>query len=236
MAVEATIPTLATILFTAAIDSINPCAIGVLILLISTMVANAAQRGRMLVLGFAYVFAVFITYLVAGLGLVAFISYIPLWTAEYISIGVGILIVGMGLIELKDYYWYGKGFSLAIAPDFAKKIHDFAKNLSIPGVMIMGAFVAAVELPCTGGPYLAIILVLSQDFNFTALLLLILYNIIFILPLIIILLLVLFGMKIQDIKQWKQSNRGYMRLATGLLLIGLGWLLILIANGTINFG
>ena len=102
--------------------------------------------------------------------------------------------------------------------------------------MLLGAFVAGVELPCTGGPYLAIILLLSQNFNFTAFLLLVLYNIIFVMPLIIILVLVMLGMKIQDVKEWKQSNRNYMRLSMGLLMILLGWLLILIANGTINFG
>ena len=64
---------------------------------------------------------------------------------------------------------------------------------------------------------------------------LVLYNIIFVLPLIVILLMVNFGVKIQKIKRWKQSNRTYMRLATGVTLILLGWLLILIATGTITF-
>ena len=54
------------------------------------------------------------------------------------------------------------------------------------------------------------------------------------LPLIIILLMVVFGMKVQHIQAWKQGNKAYMRLFTGLLLIALGFLLMLIANGTIN--
>jgi hypothetical protein len=44
------------------------------------------------------------------------------------------------------------------------------------------------------------------------------------------------GVKVSSIKQWKQDNKGYMRLGVGVLLLALGWLLILIANGTINFG
>ena len=51
-----------------------------------------------------------------------------------------------------------------------------------------------------------------------------------------ILVLVASGVKLQALKKWKQESRGYMRLFIGLLLIGLGWLLILIANGTVNFG
>ena len=93
-----------------------------------------------------------------------------------------------------------------------------------------------MELPCTGAPYLAIITILAQYFDWKAFTLLVIYNIVFVLPLIIILLLVASGKKIQEIKGWKQDNRGFMRLAIGILLVGLSWLLILIANGTINLG
>ena len=124
---------------------------------------------------------------------------------------------------------------MAIPPERAKQIHEMTKKITLPGVLFLGAFVAGVELPCTGAPYLAILLLLSQNFNFAAFLMLILYNIIFVMPLIVILLMVYFGFKIQNIKRWKQNNRAYMRLATGVTLIFLGWLLILIANGTITF-
>ena len=236
MAVEALLPSLVTVIVTAAIDSINPCAIGVLILLVSSMVVSR-KKEEMLRLGLIYVAAVYVTYFLAGLGLAFFFAQIPLVFAQYISLFVALLVVLAGLIEIKDYFWYGKGISLQIPADKARKIHDMANNLSMPGLVALGIFVAGVELPCTGGPYLAIIMVLSQNFDFTALLLLLLYNFIFVLPLIAILLLVYFGSaKIQDVKQWKQSNRGYMRLLIGLLLVVLGWVLILIANGTINLG
>ncbi len=236
MAVEASIPALSTVIITALIDSVNPCAIGVLILLISTVIATSQTKKRMLSLGFAYIAAVFITYFLAGIGLLFVFAYIPQTIAEYISIIVGTLIVFAGLIELKDFYWYGQGFSLSIPPEMSKKISNYTKNLSIPGIMFLGAFVSAVELPCTGAPYLAILLVLKQSFDLTALGLLILYNFIFVLPLIVILLLAALGIKITEIKAWKHRNRPYMRLFSGMLLIALGWLLILIANGTINFG
>ncbi len=236
MAVEAILPTITTVVFTAAIDSINPCAIGVLILLISTVIATAQSKKRMLELGIAYIAAVGITYFIAGLGLIAFFTTIPHFIAEYISILVGAIIVFAGLVEFKDFFWYGQGFSLQIDPNMSKKIHEYSQNLSVPGMIFLGAFVSAVELPCTGAPYLAIILVLKQQFDFTAFLLLILYNFIFVMPLIIILLLAAGGMKITEIKMWKEQNRPYMRLMTGLLLVALGWILIFIANGTINFG
>lgn len=236
MVVEASLPALGTIIVSAAIDSINPCAIGVMILLISTIVAGSRSKKDLLKMGFIYIGAVYVTYFLAGLGLILFLTQIPIFVAEYIAIIVGLVIIAGGLVEIKDFYWYGEGISLAIPPERAKQIHQMAKKLTFPSLVFLGAFVAGVELPCTGGPYLAITLILSQNFNLTAVLLLIIYNIIFVMPLVVILLLAFFGMKIQNIKMWKDTNRTYMRLGIGLLLIVLGWLLMLIANGTINFG
>ena len=235
MAVEAYLPTLGTVLATAAVDSINPCAIGVLILLISVMLVFKSRK-EMLLYGSLYVFSVFLTYLLAGLGILYFLSVIPIVASQYISIAVAVVIAGAGLIEIKDYFWYGQGISLAIPPERAKQIHEMTKKITLPGVILLGAFVAAVELPCTGAPYLAILLLLSQNFNFTAFIMLLIYNIVFIMPLIIILLLVYGGVKIQVIKKWKQAKRASMRLAIGIILIALAWLLILIATGVIILG
>ena len=233
MAVQAYLPTLGTIITTALIDSINPCAIGVLILLVSVIVVFRSKK-EMLLHGFVYVFFVFLTYLLAGLGILYFLSAIPLKVSEYISIFVGSLIVIAGLIEIKDFFWYGQGITLAIPAERAKQIHEMTKKVTLPTMVFLGVFVAGVELPCTGGPYLAILTLLSQNFNLAAFLMLILYNVIFVMPLIAILLMVYFGYKIQHIKRWKQNNRTYMRLASGVILILLDWLLILIANGTIT--
>ena len=236
MAVEAVLPTLGTVFAAAAIDSINPCAIGVLILMVSVLISSQQSTKRLLLLGGLYILSVFTVYLLAGLGLTYFFTTLPLAVTEYIAISVGSLIILAGIVEVKDYFCYGKWFSLTIPPSLAKKIHDYASKVTITGVIFLGAFVSAVELPCTGAPYLAIITLLSQYFDITAFLLLIFYNIIFVLPLILILLFVAFGKNLHRVKKWKQENRPYMRLLAGLLLIVMGWLLMLIANGTINFG
>ncbi|MEX1051951.1 MAG: GAP family protein [Patescibacteria group bacterium] len=230
------LPTLGIVLATAAVDSINPCAIGVLVLMVSVVLGNQGSIKRLLLLGGLYIFAVFATYLVAGLGLVYFLGSIPLWVTEYLSIAVGSLVIFAGILEIKDFFWYGRGFSLHIPAVFAAKIKQMSGNITVPSVILLGMFVSAVELPCTGAPYLAIISILSTNFNTSAFLMLVLYNIVFVAPLIIILLLVAAGVKVSAVKQWKQDNKHYMRLAAGALLLTLGWLLILIANGTINFG
>jgi cytochrome c biogenesis protein CcdA len=233
VAVEAHLPTLGLVTVTALVDSINPCAIGVLILLCSVFLSMRSRRD-LLIYGSIYILAIYVTYISAGLGLIYFLNVIPIAVSEYISIFVGGIIIIGGLIEIKDYFWYGQGISLAISPDRAKQIHEMTRKVTLPGVILLGAFVAAVELPCTGGPYLAILLVLSQNFNMMAAIMLVWYNIIYVMPLVVILAMVYMGTKIQDIKRWKMRNRTTMRLGIGILLIFLGWLLILIANGTIN--
>lgn len=236
MAVEAYLPTLGVVVTTAAIDSINPCAIGVLILMLSVLLGDKKQNRRILLLGAAYIFAVFFVYLLAGFGLLYFFSSIPLWVTEYLSLGVGSLIIFAGILEIKDFFWYGEGLSLKIPARYVRRINEFKSSVSVPGVMMLGAFVSAVELPCTGAPYLAIITLLSQNFDAVAVALLVLYNIIFVSPLIVILVLVLSGKQIIEVSKWKDANKPFMRLLIGILLVAMGWLLILIANGTINFG
>ena len=236
MAVEAYIPALSIVALSAVIDSINPCAIGVLILMLTVLLAGKKSVKRMLFLGSLYIASVFAVYFLAGLGLMYFLTTIPLYLTEYLSIGVGLLIIGAGVLEIKDFFWYGRGFSLHIPAPFAKKLHNYSSRTTVLGIIFLGAFVSAVELPCTGAPYLAVITLLSQYFDFTALLLLILYNLLFVAPLIIILVLVALGRKLHKIKKWKHETRGYARLFIGLMLIAMGWLLMLIANGTINLG
>lgn len=230
------LPTLGLVITSALIDSINPCAIGVLILMVSVVLGTGKSTKRLLLLGGAYILAIFTTYLVAGLGLVYFFSEVPIVVAEYLSIAVALLVVLAGILEMKDYFWYGKGFSLHIPKRFVSKIQKMSGGAtSVVSVSLLGAFVAAVELPCTGAPYLAIITILRIDFNFTALMLMVLYNFLFVLPLIVILIMVAGGTKVSSVQSWKEEKKGAMRLMVGVLLAALGWILILIANGTINF-
>ena len=77
MTVQGYIPTLGTVIITAAIDSINPCAIGVLILLASIMVVYKSRK-ELLIYGMIYIFFVYLTYLLAGLGILYFLSVIPI--------------------------------------------------------------------------------------------------------------------------------------------------------------
>ncbi len=83
---------------------------------------------------------------------------------------------------------------------------------------------------------LAITTLLAKHFDWRAVYYLLIYNLIFVLPLLVILSMAFLGTKIESVKAWKENTKRWMRLATGLLMVGLGVLLILYANGTISLG
>ena len=182
--------------------------------------------------GLMYIVTVYVTYFAAGVGLLYFLHRWSL--AEPVGIVVGLLVVVLGFFEIKDFFWYGKGFSLRIAGRFSRRIQAMSARATIPGVMLLGFLVAAVELPCTGGPYLAITTLIAQNpLNLQAIYLLLIYNFIFVLPLLTILGIVYAGNSVDTLKHLKDKYKKWMRLFTGIVMIALGILLIMYARGDI---
>ena len=220
--------TFAIVLGAAVVDSINPCAIGVILFLSSVLLKVSSDKRLLLRLGLIYIATVYVVYTLSGLGLVWFQhTLINKGYAEIIGIIVGVFVITLGLIELKDFFWHGKGISLEISQKNKDKIVALTEKISVLGIITIGAFVALVELPCTGGPYLAITAILAKSFDLQALIYLLIYNGIFVAPLIIILFLIYFGSSTARLKQWRQKKRKWMNLASGILMLSLGALLIL---------
>lgn len=237
MATAANLPTVTAVIVTAAVDAINPCAIGVALLLVATMIKQGRQED-MIRVGALYVAAVYMTYFLAGVSILYFFVNIPVKIANMVTMVVAVGVVLGGIIEIKDFFWYGKGTSLMIPEQYATKIAARMENMTAPAAVVLGVFVALVELPCTGGPYLAILTVIAnQGVNLTAYALMALYNFIFIFPLIFIVVAAYLGSyEVEEMKQWKHMNRPRMRMAAGLLMVLLGWVLLILAIGIIRFG
>ena len=96
------LPPWPVILSTALIDSINPCAIGVLVILIATLLELSEDRKKMLKVGLVYISVVFLTYLAAGYGLLFFIQRLGI--GPILSWIVAIIVIIMGIIEIKDFF------------------------------------------------------------------------------------------------------------------------------------
>lgn len=213
------------------IDGINPCAFGVLIFLLAYLAKTSKKKSKMLVNGLVYIFAVFLTYLFAGLLLLPIIQSLGSFSV-YSYIVLAIIVIIAGLLEIKDYFWYGKGFSLSIFPSEAERIKKYVKSVSGNPLtaFALGVFVALVELPCTGAVYLAVLALMSfTGVSVSNILFLIIYNIIFVLPLVIILLLVYRQSYTIKFEKWRQKHKGLMRLITGFVLLALGlWMIFTI--------
>ncbi len=212
----------------AAVDSINPCAFGVLIFLL----AYLAETGkRMLLNGITYIVGVFVTYFIAGVLLLPVIRKIA-QASVWVYLIIGTIIILAGLLEIKDFFWYGRWFSLSIFPSEVQRIKAYVKKVSnkLSTAFFLGVFVAIVELPCTGAAYLAVLTLMSlSGLNISNFTLLVLYNIIFVLPLVIILLLANRGMSAHQFEEWRERNKRWMRLAIGLVLVGLGvWMMAIV--------
>lgn len=211
----------------ALIDGINPCAFGVLIFLLAYL-AKTAHKSHMLLNGLVYIFFVFLTYLAAGLVLLPIIRSLAAFSVISYYVIAGI--VGLaGLIEIKDFFWYGKWFSLGIIPSETNRIKLYVQKVgdSPFTAAFLGVFVALVELPCTGAVYLAVLALMSLSGftvgNFTFL---VIYNLIFVLPLVIILFFVVKGIHWSRFEEWRQKHKGWMRLFIGLMLVGLAiWMI-----------
>ena len=194
------------------------------------MTAVFRNKLRMLVTGLIYVTAVYVTYLLLGLGI--FTLAYTAGLAKKFYWFAAVLAIAAGAVEIKDYFWYGKFFSLQMIPGGAARIKRYTafmakleKKRPALGMLIaalLGVVVVFFELPCTGAPYLAILGMLATGQFAAALPLLLLYNFIFVLPLFIIIGLVYFGQTSRHLEKWRKEHRGLMRLGIGLFLVALG--------------
>jgi len=210
----------------AFVDSINPCAIAVILLLLSALVFFNSKK-KILFGGLAFISGLYITYFIFGIGL-----FCTFDISKYIDPGIvhkviGIFGIIIGLLNIKDFFWYGAGgFVMEIPRKIRPKMSLLiAKATSVPVAFFTGALVTLFELPCTGGPYLFTIGALStKEINyFMRIIILLYYNIIFVLPLLVILAGIYVGfINVTKAEHWKQRNLRLLHLVAGIILFVLG--------------
>ena len=218
--------TLAKILSLGAIDAVNPCALAVLsLMLIAILTYNPTKRRNVLLAGLAFVVAVFLLYLVYGLviiksfQLIQALTFVRLWFYKILGIGAVVL----GLFKLKDFFWHKA--VCTISPRVDKVV---SKITSPRGAFLAGAFVTIFLLPCTVGPYIICGGILCPLGILRAIPWLLLYNLIFVLPMLVVVLLIYFGLRnIEDISVWQAKNIRYLNLISGLVILGLGVVMLL---------
>jgi cytochrome c biogenesis protein CcdA len=221
--------TIPVVVASALIDSINPCAFSVLIFLLITIVAIGNRR-RIIMVGGVYITAVFIFYLFSGAGLFS-IVHLSGFSAVLSLLGAIVAIV-FGIVNIIDVFRNKDEFLLGIPASKKEMIDRYINRASLPTAFVLGVLVGIFELPCTGGIYLAILGLMSRSYSLTeGLPYLVLYNIVFVMPLVFILLLVAYGISPERANEWRIRYRKKLRIIVGLAMIALG---IFILSGWIG--
>jgi cytochrome c biogenesis protein CcdA len=217
--------TFTKVLSLALIDAVNPCALAVLaLMLIAILSYNKQKRKSVLLAGLAFTFSVFIMYLIYGLviirsfQLIQALTSVRVWLHQLLGFGAVVL----GLIKFRDYFKSG-----AVC-NSSSRVNKIVSRVTSPlGAFSVGAFVTIFLLPCTIGPYVICGGILSSYGILKSLPLLLMYNLIFVLPMAAVVLLIYFGLsRIEDISAWQAKNLKYLDLISAVLITILGVLMI----------
>jgi cytochrome c biogenesis protein CcdA len=154
---------------------------------------------------------------------------------------IAIIAITAGLINIKELFWFKKGVSLTISdkqkPKLFEKmrkiIHEQSTAIAIIGTIALAIFVNFIELLCTAGlpAVYTNILTLNNLPWLSYYLYLLLYNIVYIIPLFIIVLVFVFTM---GRHKFTEKQGKILKLISGILMLLLG-LIMLIRPELLNF-
>ncbi len=215
----------AMVLGAGLLDGINPCAFAVLLLFVGFLFTLQRGRSELLAFGFTYIGAIYITYLGIGLGL---LKVFQLGAPHLMArLGAGLMIV-LGLVNLKDYFWYGVGPSLTLPKVGAAARDRWMRKATLPATAVVGFLVGICEFPCTGGIYVGILgLLASQTTFWPGFGYLLAYNVMFVLPLVALLLVIGNRRVVGQFSRWMATNKKQLRLGQGLVMVALGAAILL---------
>jgi len=210
----------------AFVDAMNPCALAVLILLLATVIA-AKGKNSALVAGLLFSLAIFISYFLMGYGAYRAISSYSL--PKYLSLGVGLFSILIGLANLKDVFWFGKYFVMEVPMGWRPRMQKILRSVSSPlGAFGAGFLVSLFLVPCASGPYLSILgLMATKGYTTGTISLLMLYNLVFVSPMLIITFaMYFFDTRMGKLETWRTKYNWLLHLIAGIVMVGIGLYLI----------
>ena len=229
------------------VDGINPCAFAVIVFFISFLTVYKYTRREIVVVGASYCVAVFCAYLLLGLGVFKFLyamrgfSYV-IKTFYLVTAGLCLLFF---FLAIYDFYIYTKtkksdGMILQLPLSLKTRIHKIMgfflrdKQKSTLRLMLaalaVGFGVSLIEAVCTGQVYVPTCVLIMQDpaFRARAFSYLVLYNVMFIMPLVAVFVLALLGCESKIFNDWLKKHLGLTKIC--LCLVFLGLFLLLLGN------
>ncbi len=213
--------TLPLVIGAAIVDAVNPCAFAVLLILLMTILA-AGRRRTVLTAGCAFSAAIFISYYLMGLGVYSVVASFR--TAHAFMTIIGVIAIILGLLNLKDFFWYGKGFLMEVPLSWRPRLKKLLRSVTNPvGAFLIGFLVSLFLLPCTSGPYIVILSMLGhQVTRGLALRYLLLYNAVFVAPMFLITIATFFGLNVEKAEAQRVKSLRWLHLIAGIIMILMG--------------
>jgi cytochrome c biogenesis protein CcdA len=223
-----------TVLGAGLIDGLNPCAFATLVFFISYL-AFTGRRGRdILFVGISFTLGVFLTYLLVGVGLLKVVQSLGFFTAlgRWVYLLTALLCLALAVLTFRDYFKAREGqatdMALKLPMSLRRRINRVIRESAqvrafVAMAFVTGFIVSLLELACTGQVYLpTIVYVMSQpDLAAQAFLYLLLYCLMFILPLVVVFALSYFGTSSEQLGQFINRHTATIKFITGLLFVAL---------------
>jgi len=240
-----------TVVGVGLVDGVNPCAFTVLIFFLSFLSFAGYGRRQIIVLGSVFILTVFLTYLAIGLGIFEFLHNLPNFeiVSKIIYFITACLAIVLGFLSLYDWWIFKKTkdpdkIKLKLPGMVKKQIHgvikDHTKDKSNKQSVIKlaltalscGFIVSLLESVCTGQLYVpTIVYVLGvPGLKAQAWLYLLLYNLMFIVPLVTIFMFALFGVTSEGFAKIAKLHLAKIKLITAFVFFFLGLFLLFIVK------
>lgn len=217
-------------LLIAGLDAFNPCAFFVLLFLLSLLI-RGRSRARMAVIGGLFVFfsgLMYFLFMAAWLNL-----FLMLGELAVITTAAGVIAVVLGAVNIKDFFYFGRGISLSIPesakPGLFQKMRGVVEAGRWPAMVASTAILAiaanSYELLCTAGfPMIYTrILTMSGLGPLEHYLYLAFYNLVYVIPLLVIVSVFVWTM---GARKLGEKEGRVLKLMSGLMMLGLGGLLV----------
>ena len=228
------------VLLAGLVDGLNPCAFATIIFFVSYLALSGHKGKQILLTGASFTIGVFLAYLVVGLGFYKVLDLIQ----EYMSI-LSKIVYGLTalfclvlvVLSVRDYFKTRHGdlddMALKLPEPLRKRINatvrEGRKSSSYYlSAFVVGLVVSILELACTGQIYLPVIISMSTlpELRGRAVLFLVLYNLMFIVPLIIVFILAYFGTTSKDLTAFLKKHAAAVKLGMAIVFLALAiWLI-----------
>jgi len=212
------------------LDSFNPCAFFILFILLSLLV-SLGSRWKILLVGGVFIFFSGLFYF---LFMIALLTVFQLIQMIILSIIAGIIAVILGVLNIKDFFFFKQGPSTSIPAEKRKKIFKKMRGLIhskyllgvLGGTIFLAVTVNLYELVCTlGFPLVYTSRLTAEQLPTVEYYMYILfYNIIYVIPLIVIVLVFAFTLGAKKLTEWRGRQ---LKLFSGCMLFSMGLILII---------